>query len=1272
MSEEQNPCRINPAEGDDNLAIAQGAGLISNIIPSVSYESVSIETIAVDENIQTGEIRETIDLILDLSFVEGVIGEEAASWYDDSNYTQYLRLRVIGCFGQPFSRALDFTSQRFNEYSAGLMNTRGAAGSAEFIDLFKNASYGAQFEDGRRSNQTLGQHVTSLLDPMGPLDTQNFTRTLKSSNNNTYFFPLRSEVESPNEVHDVVVYDSPITNLIVIDLEGSEETNPNYGRPVRQMTNQVMPQRSQPDSNLSERTYMMEKSYLAPVVIRIGPDAPVPNGQESTPAQDYVLSEQLSTYAYIYFDYDLFLENLDLPPESIEMDPSGLTAGLGFLNPGIFAGTQAVYPLQQEGLPPESSAGFSEVPAKNGNILQDLRRATDLQAPPVNTALYETTRTLLENLGLNKSSLKEVKDTHYFSPLWLSKDNSDSARYCFAFDKRCFLEKNSVFPMLYRNNATAIELLDGGYVLSEEDTANVLSIKMLKRRVNFEGTIGLPGHLTLGKHTLASDNLNTPEEFIADPGLVNSPDIFLDENSTGIELYQGYDSYADHFKAGDVIRFQYGVEVVMHDPSYKFLKTSSTLLEESQNKVFELYESIINSPGRDSGEASVAGLVSDGMGLYDSRTNKITTPLSDIIFSGARSYEDILLEEIEKYTSFLILFSPEGAVDQNSMVDGLTSLVHSKNPAGILELAKIIGFLCSSVNQLTDRVLPGDTFNMGSVDPSQVFMKNGKLLLIEDRTYFRETFDYGVQHGTGYEYIFGAGDQDIYPTAGLPILRREALDTRVREEFNKYFDFYIEDNESQANPRGTSYANSSYSFLTPKVIRSYGKAPVVQTDYKNSQSNVNEYDINRYAELFSDLIKIKKETNFLTNPYGYVQDRQGQDRQNIKIENTLAESLEGYSCALYTSKGIEYPSYSPELLASDYQSKSSEKKSAKKSTKNLFSTVMGNGNPKFIEDTEKLARSQEYDTKANPADDREEVVEDGPVKLMFGILGELELDPHIETSNYHSNDFNSLSNVASRMSLTEQNSKDIIEGLISNIPNQLKSMLIVATAENQGQYGTGFDAVRTSLVQADSPNENKTISAVLTGDSFPPYKFIGDPMKEYCKFLAFWMNYKQIGVVEYLSGFQSTDLLTPEYNFRNTRMPSWKRFTQDLYDKNYRRRLLCRIRSYGAQDVVDLLSVTGVEKEDLFELPVYNRYFILDAGSVQEIEQTPEIPSQARVLDPKEDRIPERLVFRNPELTSQRRKEAQSSKLGTVIVSPRGNGLEDVNINTRISKRSIY
>ncbi len=1274
MSEE-NPCQINPAEGDDNLALAQGAGLISNIIPSLSYESLTLETIAVDEEIEPGEIRETIDLVINLSFVEGVTGEEAARWYDDANYTQYLRLRVIGCFGRPFAQAFDFTSQRFNEYSAGLMNTQGANGAAEFIENFKTAAFGEEFADGTRSNLTLGNHVTSLLEPMGPLDTQTFTRTLKNSNNNVYFFPTLADIDTPDGVHDVAVYDAPITDLMVLDLEGNEDTNSNYGQPIRQMTTQVLPQRSQPDGNLTERTYLMEKSFLAPVVIRIGPAASVPAGQETTPAHEYILSNQLSTYAYIYFDYDLFLENLELNPDDIDMDPSGLTAGLGFLNPGVFIGNQAKFSLQQSGTPPETSANFTELPAKNGDILHDLRQATNLQAPPVDTSIYETTSRMLDNLGLEKSTVKEIKDTHFLSPLWISKDNTDSARYCFAFDMRAFLEKNSVFPMLYRNSNTARELIEGGYVLSPDEAVDLLSIRMLKRRIDFEGTVGLPGHLTLGKNIVASDKLRTPEEFIGNPGLSVAGDIFLENKSVGIQMFEGYDSYTDHFKVCDIVRFQYGLEVVVNDPSYEFLKKSSQILERSQNKVLELYDSLINSPSLESGEIAESGAISNGVGLYDKKTNKVTTPLSDIFATGNRSYSDIVSEEIEKYTSFLILFSPPGTIEQNAMVEGLMSLANSKNPAGMFEVSKIIGFLCSVINQLLDSVLPGDTFNMGSIEKSKIFMRNGKLLVIENKSYFGETFDYGVQHGTGYEYIFDeSGPDSIYRDGGLPVVAREALDTRVKDEFNKYFDFYVNEEQQEADPRGTSYANSSYAFLTPKTIRSYGKSPLVQTDYKNAQANVNEYDINRYAELFSDLIKIHRETQFLTRPYGYVQNPMGDERPNIKLENTLAESLEDYGCIMYTSKGIEFPPYNPELLAPSSESSSGEKKSAQNSTKNLFSTVMGAGKPVFVTDNEKLAKIKEYDSKANPADEKEEIQEDGPVKLMFGILGELELDSAIETSNYHLNDFNSMSNVASRMSLTNQNIKQTLELAVPNIPNQIKAMLVLATTSERGSYGSGFDAVRPSLIQADPAQQNKSISAVLEGDSFPPYQTIADPMKSYCKFLAFWMNYKQLGVVEYLSGFDSTDLINPGSEFKNTRLPSWKRFTEELYNQNYERRLLCRIRSYGAQDIITILGERKVEKEKIFDLPIYNKYFVLEAGLIQPLQETPEEPSQASV--PPEQPLPpgEEKLFRNQgSVNQQSLEQGKGLQAGQAPITLQGEAAldNDLNLEAGLTKQNV-
>jgi hypothetical protein len=132
-------------------------------------------------------------------------------------------------------------------------------------------------------------------------------------------------------------------------------------------------------------------------------------------------------------------------------------------------------------------------------------------------------------------------------------------------------------------------------------------------------------------------------------------------------------------------------------------------------------------------------------------------------------------------------------------------------------------------------------------------------------------------------------------------------------------------------------------------------------------------------------------------------------------------------------------------------------------------------------------------------------------------------------------------------------------------------------------------------------------------------------------------------------------------------MPVWQRFTQDSYDKNYQKRLLCRIRSYGAADIADILSVMGVEKEKLFDLPVYNKYFVVGAGGDLPESVISELPSQISFSEPIRLEVMEEpiSVFRTPQLVKESLEVTPSAKKSQVIVKGKGpSQLEnDLNLN---------
>ena len=174
-------------------------------------------------------------------------------------------------------------------------------------------------------------------------------------------------------------------------------------------------------------------------------------------------------------------------------------------------------------------------------------------------------------------------------------------------------------------------------------------------------------------------------------------------------------------------------------------------------------------------------------------------------------------------------------------------------------------------------------------------------------------------------------------------------------------------------------------------------------------------------------------------------------------------------------------------------------------------------------------------------------------------------------------------------------------------------MIILSVMNQALELGNGFDAIRPRLKDKVEIAGEEFISAVFNEGEYPPYERTGDPMKLYAKMAAFWLNYKQIVAVEYLAGFNPVKqnalseyyLQTNENNsfYYKTKLPVWKKFTQEFYQQNIDRTFLCRLRLLNEKDYVrDNVSEISsdrlnVEKNEIFDLPIYNEYFLLTGTS---------------------------------------------------------------------------
>ena len=223
-------------------------------------------------------------------------------------------------------------------------------------------------------------------------------------------------------------------------------------------------------------------------------------------------------------------------------------------------------------------------------------------------------------------------------------------------------------------------------------------------------------------------------------------------------------------------------------------------------------------------------------------------------------------------------------------------------------------------------------------------------------------------------------------------------------------------------------------------------------------------------------------------------------------------------------------------------------------------------------------------------------------------------------------------NIGTSLGITPQDiSEDVDTGRIRSFPNQIKSMLITAM-QQQGLYfstsaeSIGFDARRMSLLdKVISPSNNgqntKNISFFDENFPNPAFSLVKDPMKVYAKFLTMWMNYKQIATLEYFD-------FAPLSSGRGLKYCTWKTMDQAAFEAAFSGKVtyLCRVRDITTDDLYRELDAASTPESDpinqnatdllsrpeIFDLPIYNRYFILELGDADQptAEQSSSPPAE--------------------------------------------------------------
>ena len=804
---------------------------------------------------------------------------------------------------------------------------------------------------------------------------------------------------------------------------------------------------------------------------------------------------------------------------------------------------------------------------------------------------------LLEKLrSSDLSPHKSLQNKNYFSDLWLSRDDKDNHRIALAFDIRSFLINNSVFPSLYRSDKISKILLgdySNGFIIAPAEPSQIKMMTLLRKQV--DSSAFAPGNILATEgHSLTLGPSNTfPEVEIETMGEVTDMGAALGET----RFLEATDTYTARERPGsqDNGTFRYGVRFSVSDSSLEVMRNLTSFFLRLEHSTVLIINSLTVSVTASAAKSLLSNL--EGIDfLLSLMSSSATLGLKDhyasMIYPGDLRNQAPALEEIKNICSLVA----------RDMMDRLKKIAPD-NPLGE---SVTLGpkALAMGQNKMSN------TLQQGSVH------------------YFPEVFEIGEYSGYGVDYIMSKNTT----SNGIESIKIEDYLTRREEEFIKYFQPIIGANTMP--PETGYFADASYSYMTPKIIRTPLREVINQPSVKSKRYAV-LYDYERYAQLFTDIVSLNLQKNI-----GFLRPTPAQKQNNQSKESFVYSSTLNL---LSTSFGVKIsdvivPQFSsPKVSFGSPDSTVDKKQNAKECTPGdsdrLIPVIVGGASSVQVATTELIklidVNIMAQDKTQLPgyislAESRRAKAI-GAIKLPFAILGELSLDPNFDLSlSSDAEGYNSLTRLRNFLNIpADQLNEAFQDSLVSALPNQVKSMLAFAASDEREILGlssgeTQYSATRPKLQDSEKVEDpDQMISYYGKQEKIPPYPRTKDPMKTYSKFLAFWMNYKQIAVVEYLDGFEET-ISVPELSNESDpqqrlKLPKWKKLDASKGDELRAEpgKILCRVRAMSSEDYVSLAGdqysledkaelAKIFETKQILNLPSYNEYFYLEGATLQE------------------------------------------------------------------------
>jgi hypothetical protein len=814
-----------------------------------------------------------------------------------------------------------------------------------------------------------------------------------------------------------------------------------------------------------------------------------------------------------------------------------------------------------------------------------------------------------QNSESNQPALKIVKDSNFFSDLWLSKDEKEDHRFSFSYDLRSFLAEKSPYNFLYRNESTARALLEEDPLSVGQDTLSKVSEIEVYRQNKEIGSYGLVGDsLSSLANVPRKPEDSFPVVVLPTPTAV-SLDLRGSQDMSGMLFYEGVDSFSLDSTLNQQIsgKFLYGVNVAVYDGALEYLRQMLNSVAQAKTETKSIQDYI------SSGDAKV------GNSRYSPQTGKTTKSVKSIEIDlgyGSNSVYGLIRDRLLQIQPLL---EAATGIENIGLVDAFDNDVRATNGkmpyssfSSLLEMYSELYFMIENYIIIQSPKNPSGT----SLDIKKTQLQHNSnaprdAFVTRHSHLFWDVYDRGNNFGFGADYLF-----ENTPSArqGLNSMSFLSYGQRQQDEFRKYFK---NPNGSAAVVPAGSYLEPSLSYFTAKIIKTPGKDNIVQTNFTDQQAASTNYPMNKYGELLSDIIKYNLDQVNKNTTYGYLEKKPSDANSSNFIGNSVANILvENFSVTFPRESPAFFRVPTPVRGDTPVTVESDEQSGCDTSPdSNLIPSIVGGANTssppqkETIKTYESNIKDLSLDRKMGYTDLLSAKADKNilPIKLPFLIMGELS----IGQNSGNNRNYNSLTALKNFLNIPSDKVVTFLEdSYISSFPNQVKSMLAFAASDEKillgGQDGSPtFEACRPKLKERNtSAKSDSTISFYGDLVDMPPYPRVLDPMKSYAQFLAFWLNYKQISVIEYLHGFSPIG----SSNQQKNKLTNWKRLdaeTVNYMSENIGKKLLCRVRHVTPTDYLEMVGdaltetqkitfASFFENKEALSLPIYNKYFYFE------------------------------------------------------------------------------